>query len=217
MAHLSIILPATVLLATLLIFEKRGNTTGVIPTKFVLSTLFIVAAVTRNEPFGGYDWGVVVGLIFCLGGDVLLAMPQKMAFLYGLISFLLGHVFYLLAFILAADVNRWTAAGFVVTTTVGIIVWRWLRSNLGTMKIPVLVYILVISMMVCGAWSVMGTAGLALKARRLVMAGATCFYLSDICVARQRFVKTGFLNRLVGLPLYYAGQFMIAFSVGTIP
>jgi hypothetical protein len=35
-------------------------------------------------------------------------------------------------------------------------------------------------------------------------------------VARQRFVSEGFGNRLLGLPLYYAGQFLLAWSVGLI-
>jgi hypothetical protein len=35
-------------------------------------------------------------------------------------------------------------------------------------------------------------------------------------VARQRFVAPAFANRLYGLPLYYLGQFLLAFSVGRI-
>jgi hypothetical protein len=50
----------------------------------------------------------------------------------------------------------------------------------------------------------------------LACAGALSFYVSDVFVARQRFVKSAFLNRLIGLPLYYGGQFMLAFSVGLI-
>jgi len=42
------------------------------------------------------------------------------------------------------------------------------------------------------------------------------FYISDLFVARDRFFKTEFSNRLLGLPLYYAGQFLLAFSVGLI-
>jgi hypothetical protein len=44
--------------------------------------------------------------------------------------------------------------------------------------------------------------------------GALGFYVSDIFVARQRFLKTDFVNRLIGLPLYYGGQFLLAFSTG---
>ncbi len=41
------------------------------------------------------------------------------------------------------------------------------------------------------------------------------FYLSDLFVARERFVTSAFVNRLVGLPLYYGGQVLLALSVAT--
>jgi hypothetical protein len=37
-------------------------------------------------------------------------------------------------------------------------------------------------------------------------------YLSDLSVARDRFVKPAFVNRLWGLPLYYASTVLIAWS-----
>jgi uncharacterized membrane protein YhhN len=43
--------------------------------------------------------------------------------------------------------------------------------------------------------------------------GALLFYVSDIFFARQRFVVRQYVARLAGLPLYYAAQFMIAFSI----
>jgi uncharacterized membrane protein YhhN len=49
----------------------------------------------------------------------------------------------------------------------------------------------------------------------LIASGATLFYLSDFTVARDRFVPgAGFANRAIGLALYYAAQFLLAFSVG---
>jgi uncharacterized membrane protein YhhN len=48
----------------------------------------------------------------------------------------------------------------------------------------------------------------------MAFTGAVAFYFSDVFVARDRFMKKEFLNRLVGLPMYYAGQFLIAFSLG---
>jgi hypothetical protein len=50
----------------------------------------------------------------------------------------------------------------------------------------------------------------------MILAGAVSFYISDLFVARDRFLKDAFFNRLVGLPLYYLGQFLLAFSVGFI-
>jgi uncharacterized membrane protein YhhN len=45
-------------------------------------------------------------------------------------------------------------------------------------------------------------------------AGAVLFYLSDLAVARHRFVRPAFLNRAWGLPAYYAGQLLLAWTVG---
>jgi hypothetical protein len=50
-------------------------------------------------------------------------------------------------------------------------------------------------------------------ARPEVRAGALLFYLSDLAVARDRFVRPGLANRLVGLPLYYAGQVLLALAL----
>jgi hypothetical protein len=50
----------------------------------------------------------------------------------------------------------------------------------------------------------------------IVFAGAVSFYFFDVFVARDRFLKSEFLNRLIGLPLYYFGQFLLAFSVGLL-
>lgn len=90
-------------------------------------------------------------------------------------------------------------------------VWRWLRPNLDEAMVgPVAAYVVVISVMVIAA---LATAGFDLDGR--IVAGAGLFYMSDLFVARQRFVAPGFVNRLVGLPLYYAGQILLALSSGS--
>jgi hypothetical protein len=40
--------------------------------------------------------------------------------------------------------------------------------------------------------------------------GAVGFYASDLSVARDQFVKPGFVNRVWGLPLYYVAQVVLA-------
>ena len=47
----------------------------------------------------------------------------------------------------------------------------------------------------------------------MVLAGAVLFFLSDLGVARDRFVSPGVWNRAVGLPLYYGAQLLLAASV----
>lgn len=214
MLNFSILIPAIILLGLLLHFEKEVNRKGMVPSKTILSCLFILTAVVQPHPNPGYYYLLLIGLIFCLGGDVFLALPQERMFLFGLVSFLLGHVFYVICFFYVADLNQWTLIGAVISLIVSGIVFIWLRPHLGSMLGPVVVYILVITIMVVGAWTIVGNPRFSLSGRLLVFIGALSFYVSDIFVARDRFLKNEFLNRLLGLPLYYLGQFLLAFSVG---
>ena len=76
------------------------------------------------------------------------------------------------------------------------------------MRRAVALYASVISIMLAFA---VGTVVARFDPR--ILAGALLFYLSDLLVARQRFVAPGLVNRVVGLPLYYAGQVLLAWSV----
>ncbi len=207
---------ATVLLVSLLFFERREHSKGRLPTKTALSLLFIFTAVSQVHLLQPYSLFIIIGLLFCLGGDVFLALPQDRMFFFGLVSFLLGHVCYVIAFFWIADPGTMTLLGVIVTLVLGSVIYVWLKPHLGSMKKPVIAYILVISLMVIGAWSVLGMPQQSFMARLFVFAGAFSFYISDIFVARDRFLKTAFINRFLGLPLYYLAQFMIAFSIGMV-
>ena len=216
MLNILIIVLAIILLAGLLVFEKNGNQKGKLPTKTILSGLFIFTALVQVHSIPGYYYVLLLGLIFCLGGDVFLALPQDRAFLMGLVSFLLGHVFYVICFFYVADISQWTWIGCLVGLLVSGLVFLWLRPHLGSMLIPVIAYVIVITVMVIGAWTVLGDTKLNYAGRLLVFIGAVSFYLSDLFVARDRFLKSEFSNRLIGLPMYYCGQFLFAFSVGLL-
>ena len=209
-----ILVVAFVLLCAVLYFEKTQNRTGLVPTKGCLSLLFILAALVQKNPPSPYFAFVVTGLVFCLGGDVFLALPQKKAFMLGLVSFLVGHVFYGIGFFSIAGPTAWTWVSLVLAAMISSLIYLWLRSHLGKMKGPVIGYMVVITVMVCAASSVLGVSDFNLCGRAMVFSGAVAFYFSDVFVARDRFMKKEFLNRLVGLPLYYSGQFLIAFSLG---
>ena len=216
MLNTVIIIAAVVLLAGLLFFEKNGNLKGKLPFKSTLSCLFILTAVLQPHPLPQYFYPLLVGLIFCLGGDVFLALPQERMFLLGLVSFLLGHVCYVVCFFDVAELNPWTWVGSGISLAISAIVFFWLRPHLGNMLGPVIAYIIIITAMVIGAFTVVGDPALRSTGRLMVILGASSFYISDVFVARDRFLNPGFANRLIGLPLYYGGQFLLAFSIGQI-
>jgi hypothetical protein len=47
-----------------------------------------------------------------------------------------------------------------------------------------------------------------------LVAGAIAFAVSDLSVARDRFITKGVVNKLWGLPLYFGAQLLIASSAG---
>lgn len=147
-----IIVLAVILMAGVLNFEKKDNRRGLVPTKTALSLLFVLAAIVQPNPSPGYYYFVLAGLMFCLGGDVFLALPQRRMFLLGLISFLIGHIFYVIAFFCTAGLGQWTLIGSLVVIGISGWVYLWLRPHLGAMNGPVLAYIIVITAMLSGAW-----------------------------------------------------------------
>ena len=70
--------------------------------------------------------------------------------------------------------------------------------------------------LVAGAWAVFRNPEVPRSGAWFILTGAVSFYVSDILVAHQRFVMEHFYNRLIGLPLYYTAQFLLAFSVGLV-
>jgi uncharacterized membrane protein YhhN len=202
------------LLVVLLYFEIMGQPLGKIVSKSLLSLLFVITVFLQpgaNETFAGH---LKAGLILCLGGDVFLALSGLKWFRAGLVAFLLGHGFYILAFSVLVPFNGWFSPGDFLILAISLGACRWLWPHLGTMKLPVLAYVVVITLMVFGAWAVFERPGLPSSGAALIFWGAILFYLSDLLVARDQFIRKAFPNRLIGLPLYYTGQFLLAFSPG---
>jgi uncharacterized membrane protein YhhN len=216
MVNLMIICAAFGLLIGLLVAEKRASSKWILTFKTPLSALFVIAAVIQPHPVPVYYQAVLAGLIWGLVGDICLTIPGNTAFRAGLVAFLVGHVLYIVAFVSLAESRPWLTPVHLLIATASAGVFLWLRPRLGKMLIPVVLYIIVISVMLAAAWGAFLNPSVAWVGGWTFLIGALVFYASDVLVARDKFIATQFVNRLVGLPLYYAGQFLIAFSVGMI-
>ena len=140
MINIVILSAAASLLLGLLFFEKRESTWGIILTKPLLSALFILTALVGPHSDPKYFGPVLVGLLFCLAGDVfLLFFSSKRLFLAGLFSFLTGHILYAAAFFLVSSPGELTWIVGTLTIAVSGAVFTWLRPHLGRMLIPLFV------------------------------------------------------------------------------
>lgn len=216
MTTMAIILAGVVLLCGLLLLEKSSNRRALLPTKTALSGLFVLCAELQPRPDPTYFLMLAIALVCCLAGDILLALPGEKPFLMGLVAFLAGHIGYVAAFLHLAEPSPWGWVGAVVTAGTSGSIYVWLRPHLGKLHVPVVFYIIVITCMLSAAWFVLGSSRVAPGGQAMIFTGAVFFYSSDLFVARDRFLENLFVNRLLGLPLYYTAQFMIAFSVGVV-
>ncbi len=150
---------------------------------------------------------MMTALVLCSIGDVLLI--SKRTFDVGLLTFLAGHLAFAVAFAFVLPIGGWPLIILTPLSAIGLAIVIWLWPHLGQRKIPVLAYIVGISVMVWGAFSV----SLAHQLPWWTTFGALLFMISDIFVARNRFIHPSFVNRALGLPLYYCGQILLALSL----
>ena len=190
------------LVAAHLAAEKRALEAVRAATKMAASLGFVLLGLSSGRR-GPFEVAVLAGLVLSTTGDACLLSARRPAFLAGLGAFLLAHLAYVAAFAAFAGGGRPLWPGPLVVVA-GALVLGWLWPHLGDMRAPVVAYCLAISAML---WLAQGVD------RALVAPGAALFYASDLFVARDRFVRPSFANRLLGLPLYYAGQVLLALSL----
>jgi uncharacterized membrane protein YhhN len=166
---------------------------------------FLVAAVGFGAFDSDYGKMIFVGLVLGALGDVFLLGRGKQFFIAGLVSFLLGHVAYVVAFYSLGVSTNEAAIAAAVMAVVMFIVGRWVFPHAPEMRVPIAAYMLVIALMCVAAIGAYGAG-----APWMVPVGAVMFTASDIAVVRDRFISQGFVNRAWGLPLYYAAQLLIA-------
>jgi len=193
--------------AALLVAERANQRIGIWVCKTTAASAYVAAAIAGGALDSPYGALVVAALCACWLGDVLLIPEKRPAcFLLGIGGFLLGHLVFALAFWHRGV--SWLALPLFVAI-VAVAGWplqRWLRPHLtGLFRRAVPAYIIAIALMVALAAS----ASLAGGPLAMVV-GALLFAISDVSVARNRFVEEDFVNSAWGLPAYFVAQLVLA-------
>lgn len=190
--------------------ERAKRPIGIWVAKPLASTAFLAVALSAGALESTYGRAILAGLLLSWFGDVFLIPKGRPGiFLAGVLSFLAGHLAYAGAFVYRGMDREVLVVAALVAGGVAVGVLRWLRPHVpGDMKVAVPAYVAVISVMV-----VCAIASFWARGSVWIPVGAVGFYLSDLSVARDRFVSSDFVNRLWGLPLYYAAQVALAWSI----
>ncbi|WP_262678272.1 lysoplasmalogenase [Paenibacillus sp. J5C2022] len=160
-----------------------------------------------------YKRCIVAGLLFSIAGDAFLLLPDDPFFIWGLASFLTGHLCYV-----AAMVSRmkWTAAPALAAVPLAVYAYvlggRFHESLFADdassgLWIPVLIYIIVISVM---CWSA------AMTRNWHAATGAVLFVVSDSILAWAKFIGPLPAAGTMIMATYFAAQLFIAGSIADL-
>jgi uncharacterized membrane protein YhhN len=177
-----------------------------------LTVLFIIALalLIRTPVSERYRRLILGGLFFSLAGDIFLMLPAD-RFIAGLVSFLVAHLFYILAFRIGRPFSLHLYLVLPLMVFGGLIYWV-LFPNLGVLKFPVLAYVLVIMVM---GWQALERWVTARNmAALMAVFGALLFILSDTILAMDRFRESFVLARALTLGTYFPAQWLLALSIG---
>lgn len=156
----------------------------------------------------GFSFFIFWGLIFSLLGDMMLLKPWY-KFELGLAAFLIGHIFYIIAFISYKGMD-WDILPLLPLIGFALWLFRMIKPHLGKLLIPVGSYMSVILLMVwqgIGIWlSEKNIFGL------LIGSGAFIFCVSDSILAYQRFMRRFKCGNTLILITYYIAQYLISSS-----
>ncbi|WP_455284975.1 lysoplasmalogenase [Cupriavidus necator] len=144
--------------------------------------LLLARAAWFHRPMWERGW-LVTALVFSAQGDFLLAVPSlSISFVGGLGAFLLAHLAYMCVLVPRAGdyrPHRLIACGAIMGVAGTMLGRFW--PNLGVLMLPVLVYVVVLTAMVCSAL-------VARLPTPLAALGALCFAASDLMIGVARFL-----------------------------
>lgn len=164
--------------------------------------LYLLVALSNGAHRSRAGWLILLGLAACAMGDFL--GPGN--FEAGVAAFALAHLIFSVCFIsLGLSTARFPLTLMVAAAASALVIY-WLQPHLEPGE-PALVwgYAIVIGAMITTALSLQKQ-----EAAPLIMGAAMIFYVSDLFVARWRFVDGSSMNAYLCYPLYYTACLMFA-------
>ena len=193
---------ATAVLAGLL-FDLQSLYISAKPLLMITLAMYFISATKGYPPWRVY---VVAALVFSWAGDVFLISSDW--FIAGLISFLVAHVFYIIAYQKTGAANgQLKPLDILKFVAYGVLLIWIIYPGLGNLLVPVLVYALVLLGM--GIWAHKRRGATTTISFKMVATGAILFALSDGLIAVNKFAFEIPAERLLIMSIYITAQYLI--------
>ena len=185
---------------------------------FPIAILFVHALFTLS---GSARFIVAFALLASLIGDVFLALPFENSFIYGLVSFFIAHLAYIVSFVaLRGHIQKHSRRLFeqrglftairpvalclTVMCFSGVMAWHILPAT-EELYYAVIAYI--------GVITLMGLSAVLWSKSKMIVTGAMIFIISDAILAQSVF-KTPFLFSSMWVMLtYYTAQYCLSLGL----
>lgn len=193
---------ATTVLAGLL-FELHALYIAAKPLLMITLAMYFISA-TKGYP----SWRVyvVAALVFSWAGDVFLISSDW--FIAGLVSFLIAHIFYIIAYQKTGAANGHLKPLDILKFVIygEVLIWI-IYPGLGSLLVPVLVYALVLLGM--GVWAHKRRGATTVTSFKMVATGAILFAISDGLIAVNKFAFEVPAERILIMTIYMTAQYLI--------
>ena len=186
-----------------LLFDQQAVYISVKPLLMITLGLYFFSATTGYPRWRDY---VLAALVFSWAGDVFLISSDW--FIAGLVSFLIAHVFYIIAYQkTGAATGQLKPVDIIKFVIYGAILIWFIYPGLGDMLIPVLIYALVLLGM--GVWAHKRRGATSNDSFKLVALGAILFAISDGLIAINKFAYPIPAERILIMSIYISAQYLI--------
>jgi uncharacterized membrane protein YhhN len=176
-----------------------------------LAAYYLVSTKPRSTLF-------LIAMLFCWVGDVLLLFKPELFFMAGLVAFLTGHILYILCYqrmrfsesknaLLGPQKVRFALPIALAGTGLVVVLY----PVLGDLRIPVMIYALVITIMALQALFRFGYT--TNKSFVLVFIGAILFMISDSLLAINKFLMPIQFASFYIMATYMVAQYLIVEGV----
>lgn len=171
-----------------------------------LPILLLLIFVKRVAPSIRKSNYLFYALALCACGDVALTLSGETSFLIGLVFFLCAHLLYILLFVSRPRVTFLRVLICLAILVTSYMMFTVLAPHLAEMFIPVVIYMIVITLMALMA--LFGEAN-----HPLAISGALMFLVSDIILSSQLFLSPSVALTVPIMVSYYLAQFLITSGV----